>query len=541
MLDVSSGELVDGPVDRARYSPVAWVPGGAALYYVRRLAPELLPEDERQYHRRVWLHRVGTDAAEDVEVFGAGLDMTNYYGVSVSRDGRWLIVSASAGTAPRTDVWIADLSEPGATTAPRFVPVAVGLDAEVGAWVGRDGRLYVHTNLDAPRGRLVVTDPTRPGVEHWRTLLAEDPEAVLEDVAFTDGGGADSTPVRLLRLVAAARRERGLGARPVDGHPPRGGRHRGAPRAGLDLRTGHAPRRRHGRLVLLHRPRHGADRAPLDTTTGTTSLWAAPPGALADLPDVVVRQIEVTSADGTTVRAFVIARRDALDADGNPTAPAPTVLYGYGGFQISLDPAYSASTLAWVEAGGVYVVANLRGGGEEGESWHRDGMRAHKQHVFDDFHAVAEHLVATGWTTPDAAGVLGRVERRAARGRGPDPAAGPVRRGRVLGPAPRHGPVPALRPGRHLDRGVRGRGHRRGARLAARVLAVPPRRRRHRLPGHAVHGLRGRHPCRPAARPQARRGAAGCHLLARGGPTRCSCAGRPGSATAAGRCRARSG
>ncbi|GAA3813143.1 prolyl oligopeptidase family serine peptidase [Cellulomonas soli] len=402
VLDVSSGEAVDGPVDRARYSPVAWVPGGAALYYVRRLAPELLPEDERQYHRRVWLHRVGTDAAEDVEVFGAGLDMTNYYGVSVSRDGRWLIVSASAGTAPRTDVWIADLSEPGATTAPRFVPVAVGLDAEVGAWVGRDGRLYVHTNLDAPRGRLVVTDPTRPGVEHWRTLLAEDPEAVLEDVAFTDGGGADSTPVRLL---ASWRRH---AVSEVSVHDPStGARLAGAdgtvvlpglgsisglvtrPDGGTDVWFSYTD---HVTVPTVHR---------LDTTTGTTSLWAAPPGALADLPDVVVRQIEVTSADGTTVRAFVVARRDALDAEANPTAPAPTVLYGYGGFQISLDPAYSASTLAWVEAGGVHVVANLRGGGEEGESWHRDGMRAHKQHVFDDFHAVAEHLVATGWTTPD--------------------------------------------------------------------------------------------------------------------------------------------
>lgn len=100
VLDVATGELVDGPIDRARYSPVAWVPGGEAFYYVRRLPPEQLPDDEHQYHRRVWLHRVGTPAETDVEVFGAGLDHTNYYGVSVSRDGRWLVVSASAGTAP---------------------------------------------------------------------------------------------------------------------------------------------------------------------------------------------------------------------------------------------------------------------------------------------------------------------------------------------------------------------------------------------------------------------------------------------------------
>jgi prolyl oligopeptidase len=139
------------------------------------------------------------------------------------------------------------------------------------------------------------------------------------------------------------------------------------------------------------------------------TLWAAPPGTVADLPDVRVLRLAVESADGTTVRAFVVARSDLLapdparpDADDlRPRTPLPTILYGYGGFQISLDPAYSASTLAWVEAGGVYVVANLRGGGEEGEQWHRDGMRGAKQNVFDDFHAVAQALVDQGWTTPD--------------------------------------------------------------------------------------------------------------------------------------------
>jgi prolyl oligopeptidase len=136
-----------------------------------------------------------------------------------------------------------------------------------------------------------------------------------------------------------------------------------------------------------------------DARTREVRVWAEPPGTLADLPDVRVHRLETASADGTIVRAFVLARADALDADGRPLRAAPTILYGYGGFQISLEPAYSAATLAWVEAGGVYVVANLRGGGEEGEDWHRAGMRAHKQNVFDDFHAVAERLVADGWTT----------------------------------------------------------------------------------------------------------------------------------------------
>ncbi|MCC2334605.1 prolyl oligopeptidase family serine peptidase [Cellulomonas wangsupingiae] len=396
VLDVATGELVDGPIDRARYSPVAWLPGGDAFYYVRRLAPDLVPADEQQYHRRVWLHRVGTSPERDVEVFGAGLDMTSYYGVQVSRDGRWLLVSASAGTAPRTDVWIADLTAPGAQDAPTFTEVAVGLDAEVGAWVGRDGRLYVHTDLDAPRGRLAVTDPTSPGVEHWVTLLPQDDVAVLEDVAFVD----DGDPAAPTALLAAWRRH---AVSEVTVHDPRTGRRTGeVPLPGLGSISGLVTRPEGGASVWFSYTDHVT--VPhvhrYDATTGEVTVWASPPGALPDVPAVHTRQIEVTSADGTTVRAFVLARADRVDADGRPLAPAPTVLYGYGGFQISLDPAYSATTLAWVEAGGVYVVANLRGGGEEGEDWHRAGMRAHKQNVFDDFHAVAERLVADGWTTP---------------------------------------------------------------------------------------------------------------------------------------------
>lgn len=396
VLDVATGALVDGPIDRARYSPVAWLPDGDAFYYVRRLAPDLLPPDEQQYHRRVWLHRVGTSPEQDVEVFGAGQDLRTYYGVQVSRDGRWLLVSASVGTAPRTDVRIADLTAPGAVEAPVLVDVAVGLDAEVGAWVGRDGRLYVHTDLDAPRGRLAVTSPTEPGPEHWVTLVAQDDVAVLEDVAIVD----DGDPTAPTALLASWRRHT---VSEVTVHDPRTGARTGAvalpgpgsisglvtrPDGGRDVWFSYTD---HVTVPRVHR---------YDATTGAVTLWAVPPGELPDVPDVHLRQIEVTSADGTTVRAFVVARADRVGPDGRPVAPGPAVLYGYGGFQISLDPAYSATTLAWVEAGGVYVVANLRGGGEEGEDWHRAGMRESKQNVFDDFHAVAEHLVAEGWTTP---------------------------------------------------------------------------------------------------------------------------------------------
>ena len=110
VMDVASGELVDGPIDRCRYSGVAWLPGGKAFYYVRRLPPEAVPDGESQYHRRLYLHVVGTAPETDALVFGEGRDKTTYYGASVSRDGRWLMLWASIGTAPREDVWLADLS-----------------------------------------------------------------------------------------------------------------------------------------------------------------------------------------------------------------------------------------------------------------------------------------------------------------------------------------------------------------------------------------------------------------------------------------------
>jgi prolyl oligopeptidase len=398
VIDVATGERVDGPIDRARYSPVAWEPGGAAFFYVRRLAPDLLPADERQYHRRVWRHVVGTDPATDVEILGAGLDMTNYYGVSVSRDGRWLIASAAAGTAPRNDVWIADLTATAPGEVPAFREIHVGIDAQTGAWVGRDGRLYLHTTLDADRARLAVADPTEPGVPHWRPLLAEHPEAVLEDVALTDDGGDATAP---LRLVASWRRH---AVSELTVHDPVTGAQTGTvDLPGLGSIGGLATRPEGGPEIWFTYTDHTTVSTVhrYDAARQVTEVWAAPPGLVADLPEVRVRQVVATSADGTPIRAFVVARADLVDSAGRPTTPAPTILYGYGGFQISLDPAYSATTLAWVEAGGVYVVANLRGGGEEGEAWHRAGRRGNKQHVFEDFQAVADLLVADGWTTPD--------------------------------------------------------------------------------------------------------------------------------------------
>ncbi|WP_369133660.1 prolyl oligopeptidase family protein [Modestobacter sp. I12A-02662] len=393
VLDVATGEVLEGPIDRCRYSPVAWLPGGEELFHVRRLAPDLVPAGEEQFHRRVWRHRVGTDPDTDVLVHGEGADPATYFGARTSADGRWLVVSASVGTAPRDDVWLADLAGDGVLRE-----LQVGVDAQLSAWVARDGRLWLHTDRDAPRGRLAVTDPADPATwvpAAWRDVVPQQADGVLSDVALVDGpdGGLG---VLAVHAVDATDR--------------------------LSLWAGDGS----GRLAEVTALRPGSVSAVSAPPEGGTSAWvgftdhatppsvlrwdAADPAALAsyeqapvagEVPDVRVVETHATSPDGTPVHLFV------LSSAGTPDTPRPTVLYGYGGFNVPLTPAYSAQALAWVAAGGVWVVANLRGGSEHGEEWHRAGMRERKQNVFDDFAAAAEHLVADGWTTPPRLAVMG--------------------------------------------------------------------------------------------------------------------------------------
>jgi prolyl oligopeptidase len=396
VLDVATGELVDGPIDRCRYSGVGWLPGGKSFYYVRRLPPDTVPAGEQQYHRRVYLHTVGEAPESDVEVFGAGRDKTTYYGASVSLDGRWLIISASIGTAPREDIWIADLtaSDP---AAPALVPLMVGLDAQASPWAGRDGKLYVFTDLDAPRGRICVADPAAPGPEHWRDLISEDATSVLRDYAVLD---ELERPVMLVSRTRHAVSE-------VTVHDLATGEQLatlGLP--GIGSIGGIAERPAGGHEAWFGYTDYTTPPVVLryDAATGELATWARSPGSVAAPPQVSASQVTYRSADGTEVRMVIIAPEgEARDRSGERSC----ILYGYGGFDISMTPGYSATILAWVEAGGVYAVAGLRGGSEEGEEWHRAGMLDRKQNVFDDFHAAAEHLIATGVTSPGRLAVWG--------------------------------------------------------------------------------------------------------------------------------------
>ena len=392
--DVETGQDVDGPIDRCRYSGVAWLPGGKAFYYTRRLAPDDVPAGEQQYHRRVYLHQVAAAADDDVLIFGAGREKTNYYLASVSMDGRWLIIGASAGTAPRNDLWIADLAASG-ETEPDLRVVQEGVDAQTMARVGRDGMLYIFTDAGAPRGRLLVADPADPDASNWREKLPQDDEAVLTGYAILDGPELDNP------LLLASWTRHAVGEISVHDLAS-GGRLGAIPLPGLGTVGGLSERPEGGHEAWFA---YTDNVTPVtiyryDGRSGEAGIWERSPGAV-DVPDVETRQVAFPSADGTTVRMLVISGRQ------EHREPRPAILSGYGGFGISMTPGYAATVLAWVEAGGVYAIAGLRGGSEEGEDWHRAGMRDRKQNVFDDFSAAAEKLVSGGWTTPAQLSISG--------------------------------------------------------------------------------------------------------------------------------------
>jgi prolyl oligopeptidase len=397
VLDVTTGEDVEEPIDRCRYSDVAWLPGGEEFVFVRMVTEDETPPGEQAFHRRIWRHRVGSPTTEDELVDGPGLyDEHTYYGLHVSRDGAWLVVTGNVGTARRDSVWIAELGD-GDKTPPLTPLLTQADDVQCHAWVDRDGRLYLHTTDGAPRWRLAVADPRTPGREHWRELVAEDPGSVLQAVRRLEV--PDGPP--LLALARARHAVAEVALRDAEDGSPRGT----VPLPGTGSLTGLTVADRDtpdqaGRLWLgwtdlvtppeVHR---------YDLATGSTVREEAAPGAV-DVPQVRTEHREFTSADGTTVRMFVLTPPDA-------PGPRPALVTGYGGFGISREPAYTASALAWVAAGGTYALVSLRGGGEEGEEWHLAGNRANKQNVFDDLHAAATALIDAGDTAADRLAIMG--------------------------------------------------------------------------------------------------------------------------------------
>lgn len=385
VLDVANGRVVDGPLRWCRYSSVAWLPGGEAFYYVRHGGVGAPPAA-----RRVVLHRIGDPQEADTPLGCPEVDAATARAVDVSGDGRWLVIEARLGAGD--GVWIVDLHRGGGK---RVVDPAAGVRCR--ARVRPDGLLHLLTTDGAPRWRLCTSVPESPRT--WTELIGEDPRGVLRDtVWFRDGPqGRPAVAALWARSAVSA----------VTVHDAAGGEPLHEVRLpGMGTVTG---------LAVADPGTAGLDdvvwvgwtdfRTPPSVyghRAGAVGvdLVAPAPGTGQRAP-VHAQQVTYSSADGTRVRMFLLAR------DEHPDRPRPALLTAYGGFGLSSGPVYSAAALAWVAAGGVWAMASVRGGGEEGEHWHRAGARQHKQHAIDDLHAAGDHLVGAGWTEPGMLGLLG--------------------------------------------------------------------------------------------------------------------------------------
>ena len=380
VLDVATGADLGERIPHTRAADLAWLPDGSGFYYTRYPGPGAVPEGEEHYHRAIYFHRLGSDPAADERVFQPA-EKEHWPGVGISPDGRWLVIGV-ARTFDQTDLYLQDLA---AGRGP--VPVAKDLPATFDGEVVR-GTLYLRTNLDAPTYRLYAVNPEQPARTAWRELIAPRPDAVLEGVRIT------AAHLALSYLEGASSRLRltdlnGKQAREVE-LPTLGSLFgAGGEWDGRELFYGFSS----------YTVPPGVYR--IDLETGAESLWRRVE-ADVDPATFEVSQVAVRSKDGTEVSMFVV-HHTGLRRDGNN----PVYLTGYGGFNISMTPAFSRSLLLWIERGGVVAIPNLRGGGEYGERWHQEGMLGRKQNSFDDFTAAAEWLIAQGYTSAARLAVAG--------------------------------------------------------------------------------------------------------------------------------------
>ncbi|MEI7657670.1 MAG: prolyl oligopeptidase family serine peptidase [Phycisphaerae bacterium] len=388
VLDVDAGAMLPLEIP-GKVSSLSWMPDASGFVY-RNLQDAANP-----YSGQVMHHAMGRPVAEDKQILrqfrpdeNATLATTYGPGGGLSRDGRWLVLSYATDTR-NNDLFLADFLAWRTSGKLDRVVIASGLKASFsGTMVG--DTLYMLTTLDAPNGRIVAVDPRRPQPASWKVVVPEATDGgVIERLDIGKGVlavtylRAASSDIRLFDLSgrpAGALRLPGIGTASVATEPD-------STEAFLSFTSYNAPPSIF--RVDLTKPEVGPE------------LWERPVVPV-DPTSIEVRQEWYRSRDGTRVSMFIVHRK-GLKLDGDN----PTILYGYGGFKVSLTPSFSPALCSWFEDGGVYAVANIRGGGEYGQAWHEGGRLARKQHVFDDFIAAAEHLIDRRYTRPERLALQG--------------------------------------------------------------------------------------------------------------------------------------
>lgn len=386
ILDVTSGRWLPETLEWIKWSAIAWTKDNQGFFYTR--FPEPPPGEAFtaiNTDSTIYYHRVGYDQADDVKVFETPANPEWGLWAEVTFDGDYLVIGASIGTDDVNRVWVHDLRSGGIENISPTALIA-DFDNHFG-FVGNEGpTFYFTTDLDAPNRRIVSMD-IRQGRSSMREIIPEK-DTVLRGASHTGGMLVCSYLKDVLPQVSmytlAGQKVRdvefpGIGS---------GGGFGGDP----DEFEVFYSFSSYNRPPSVYR---------YDMRTGESELFRSAEVAF-DPDDYEVKQVFYTSKDGTRV-PMIIAHKKGLELDGTN----PTLLYGYGGFNISLTPYFSTVRVAWMEMGGVWAVANLRGGGEYGKVWHEAGKKLNKQNVFDDFFAAAEYLIVEGYTSSDKLAIQG--------------------------------------------------------------------------------------------------------------------------------------
>jgi prolyl oligopeptidase len=374
--DIATGKDLSDHLKWVKFSGAAWTKDGSGFFYSRYDEPNAKTKlEDVNYFQKLYFHRLGTPQSEDVLVYERKDQKEWGFAGEVSEDGRYLLVSVWVGTDPRNRFFYKDLTNKDA----KVVELIPNLEAAYN-FIGNDGAVfYFRTDLNAPRGRVIAIDTTKPDKAAWRELVPQASEALegvslIGDQFFASYLKDARTQIKLFDLQGKLIRELAL---------PGIGTAVGFNGKRTDTETFYA-------FTSFTTP---TTIYRYDLKTGQSTVYRQPKVDF-NPADYETKQVFYKSQDGTRVPMF-ITHKKGLKLDGQN----PTLLYGYGGFSVPLTPAFSIKNLVWMELGGVYAQPNLRGGAEYGEEWHLAGTKARKQNVFDDFIAAAEWLIANKYTS----------------------------------------------------------------------------------------------------------------------------------------------
>jgi prolyl oligopeptidase len=386
VIETASGKLLPDSIERTRAASLAWKHDNSGFFYTRYPKKGEVPEGQEVYNRHVFYHALGTDSAKDPLIFGEGRNPEWWPDVTLSEDGRWLLIDEGQGWT-KTEMFLKDL-----TSKDPPLEITTGKNFLYGADFFA-GKLYITTNEDAPHYRVFVADATHAKRENWKEIIPQS-DAVLQNASVTGGkllAEYEHNATSELKLF-------GLDGKKLADIP--------LPAIGTVFSVSGRYDRDEiffGFQSFTVPPSiYRGDLTKVDMPGVKSALWAKVDAPSIDPSTYDVQQVWYTSKDGTKVPMFVVSRKGIEKNSKNPT-----LLTGYGGFNISETPSFNRSAYLWMEHGGIFAVANLRGGAEFGEDWHRAGMLDKKQNVFDDFIAAGEFLIAQKYTDKDHLAIQG--------------------------------------------------------------------------------------------------------------------------------------